>query len=164
MNIIIFNYFFNLSLIPVIAKLALFLSYPFTYGLIFLLIFWAIFLSRKKMFNFSLLFLSVVFSWITASFIKNTLRFSRPYLELNIVPLFEETGFSFPSEHMAIFTAIAISMFLIDKRAGYIFSLIAILIGLSRIVIGVHYPVDILGGAIVGIVISLIFTSIYKKI
>ena len=158
------NLLYNLSHIPIIAKVALFLSYPFTYGVIFLLIIWALFLSHRKMYNFSLLFLSVISSWLFAAFIKSIVRINRPFVDLGITPLYQESGFSFPSEHSAVFMAIAVSMFLINKKAGFVFLLIAILIGLSRIVIGVHYPIDILGGFAVGFIISLIFTEIFKKI
>jgi len=142
----------------------MFLSYPFTYGLIILLILWAIFFSNRKMYNFSLLFLSGLSSWIMASALKNILQLNRPFVNLDILPLYKETGFSFPSEHMVVFTAIAVSMFLINKTAGYIFLIIAILIGLSRIILGVHYPVDIMGGFVVGLIVSLIFKEIFKKI
>ncbi len=162
------NYFFyaiyNLSQIPIWAKLSLFLSYPLTYILIFLLIIWAIFFSKKKMYNFSLLFLSGIFSWFVANIFKSILRINRPFVDLEIIPLHSEMGFSFPSEHMAVFTAIAVVMFLINKKAGFIFLIIAILIGLSRIVIGVHYPLDIVGGLFVGVLVGLLFIKLFKKI
>lgn len=164
MNNTIFLQIYSLSSTPFIAKLALFLSYPFTYALLFLFLVWAIFISKRKMYNFSLLFMSGFLSWVIASFLKNIFMTSRPFIREGIIPLYRETGFSFPSEHMAVFTALAVSMYLIDKRAGYIVSVIAILIGLSRMVIGVHYPVDILGGLAVGLIISLIFIQIFKKI
>jgi len=128
------------------------------------LIIWAMFFSKRKMFNFSLLFTSALFSWIMAEVLKNILRINRPFITEGIVPLVKETDFSFPSGHMAVFTAIAISMFFIDRRAGLVFFIIAILIGLSRIVIGVHYPVDLVGGFVVGLLISLITIEIFKKV
>ncbi len=164
MNSLLFNYIFRLSENPFITKFALFLSYPFTYGLIALLFIWIIFVSKRKMFNFSLFFLSVFFSWLTAAILKNILHVSRPFITEHVIPLYKETGFSFPSEHMAVFTAIAVCMFLVNKKSGIIFSIIAIFIGLSRIIIGVHYPLDILGGLFVGLIISLIARKIYKKI
>ncbi len=164
MNTELFYFFYNLSNTPFIAKASLFLSYPFTYGVIFILFIWVIFFSKRKMFNLSLLFLSSFFSWITAAILKIIFHVDRPFITEGIIPLYKETGLSMPSEHMAVFSAIAISMFLIDKRAGVLFSIIAIFIGFSRIIIGVHYPIDILAGAIVGLIISLITIKIFKKI
>ncbi len=164
MNSNIFYLFYNLSKIPFFAKASLFLSYPFTYGVLTLLIIWSIFISKSKIYNFSLLALTGFFSWFTSDMLKSILKINRPFITEHIIPLYKETDYSFPSSHMAVFTAIAVAMFLIDKRAGFIFSIIAILIGISRIILGVHYPSDILGGFIVGLIISLIFTEIYKKI
>jgi len=164
MNLHLFNSIFFLSNNPIIAKLSLFISYPFTYIGIIVLIIWAIFLSKRKMYDFSLFFLSGFFSWAVASFIKNTLQINRPHVDLDIIPLYKEIGFSFPSEHMAVYTAFTISMFLINKKFGYVFLFFSIIVGVSRIIIGVHYPVDILGGFFVGLIISLIFTELFKKI
>ncbi len=164
LNNSIFYIINNFSIIPWVADSAIFLSYLFTYLLIFSLIIWAIFFSQKEMYNFSLLFLSGIFSWFIANILKSLLRINRPFIDLGFSPLRLESGFSFPSEHMTIFTAIATAMFLINKKAGFIFLIIAILIGLSRIVIGVHSPLDILGGLFVGGLVGLIFIKIFKKI
>lgn len=164
LNNSIFYIINNFSIIPWVADSAIFLSYLFTYLLIFSLIIWAIFFSQKKMYNFSLLFLSGIFSWFIANILKSLLRINRPFIDLGFSPLRLESGFSFPSEHMTIFTAIATAMFLINKKAGFIFLIIAILIGLSRIVIGVHSPLDILGGLFVGALVGFIFIKIFKKI
>ena len=108
--------------------------------------------------------MSTLFSWLMAEALKNILRVNRPFITEGIVPLVKETDFSFPSGHMAVFTAIAICMFFIDRRAGFVFSIIAILIGLSRLVIGVHYPFDLVGGFAVGLIISLITIEIFKRV
>ncbi len=164
MNNEIFYIMYNLSTIPIVANSALFLSYLFTYLLIFSLIIWAIFVSQKKMYNFSLLFLSGISSWLVANILKITMKINRPFVELGINPLHHEVGFSFPSQHMAVFTALSVAMFLINKRAGFVFLIIAILIGFSRIIVGVHYPLDILGGLFVGALVGFIIIKIFKKI
>lgn len=164
MNHSIFYILYNLSSIPIISKIALFLSYPFTYFVIFLLIIWAVFISQRKMYNFSLLFLSGLTSWLVSNILKNIIRMNRPFVDLNIIPVYKEIGFSFPSQHMAVFIAIATSMFFINRKAGYVFLIIAFLIGISRVIIGVHYPVDLLGGLVVGVLVSLIFIELFKKI
>lgn len=160
----IFYAIYNLSTIPWIADLAIFLSYLFTYLLLFSLVIWAIFFSQKKMYSFSLLFLSGIFSWFAANIIKSIVRINRPFVDLGITPLHSEIGFSFPSEHMSVFMAIAVAMFLLNKKAVIVFLIIAILIGLSRIVIGVHYPLDIIAGIFVGALVGLFFTKLFKKI
>jgi len=64
--------------------------------------------------------------------------------------LISETGYSFPSGHATFFMALAVSIFFYHKKAGYIFMFFALIIGIARIVAGVHFPTDILGGFVVG--------------
>ncbi|WP_255069856.1 phosphatase PAP2 family protein [Lacihabitans sp. LS3-19] len=70
--------------------------------------------------------------------------------------------FGFASSHAANSFALFMSIFLIFRRQNlWIFLLLfwAIIVSYSRIYLGVHYPIDILVGGCIGIVISL---SIYK--
>jgi membrane-associated phospholipid phosphatase len=54
-------------------------------------------------------------------------------------------------------------MFFVDRRIGYLFSIVALLVGISRVASGVHFPIDILVGYIAGIIISLFFNYLFKK-
>jgi undecaprenyl-diphosphatase len=79
----------------------------------------------------------------------------RPFETLDIesfVP--HESGGSFPSKHASSAFVIALSIYHIQPVLGALAVLLAILTGLSRIMVGVHYPLDILGGMIVGVVFS----------
>lgn len=64
---------------------------------------------------------------------------------------------SFPSDHAAVATAIAVEL-VIGGEAGWgVLGLLgALVIGTSRVIIGVHYPSDILGGALVGAMCAMI--------
>lgn len=66
---------------------------------------------------------------------------------------------SFPSDNSVMFFALATGIFLISKRLG-IFSFLYVLfiICLPRIYLGLHYPTDILVGALVGIVTCLVLS------
>jgi len=102
---------------------------------------------REFLFIFSSVFLSYFFSVI----LKVIFHTSRPFLALtNVQALFNESSFAFPSGHATFFSALAFSLFFLHKKAGYIFMSIALLIGLARIAAGVHFPIDILGGFILG--------------
>lgn len=64
---------------------------------------------------------------------------------------------SFPSLHVAMTFAFSAMLLLLNRRTlGWISFAVAILIGLSRVVTGVHYPTDIIGGMIVGFVAAAI--------
>ena len=78
-----------------------------------------------------------------------------------------ETSFSFPSGHAMISAAIALSVIYVCWKTRYrypaliIGSLFIIIIGLSRLYLGVHYPTDILAGWCVSgawlVVVALVF-------
>jgi undecaprenyl-diphosphatase len=63
---------------------------------------------------------------------------------------------SFPSDHATAAFAIAFSVLLVGRRLGAVFVLAALMIGMSRIFVGVHYPGDVAGGALVGLVAALV--------
>lgn len=58
---------------------------------------------------------------------------------------------SFPSRHTITAFAVAQSIYLANRKTGIIAYAIALLVGVSRIYVGVHYPSDILGGIILGV-------------
>lgn len=82
---------------------------------------------------------------------------------------------SFPSGHTANSMAVGVVLWMISqkceklgdeklyfpKAAGWFVLILSILIGLSRLYVGVHYPTDVLGGAIVAIVNSIIVYRIF---
>jgi undecaprenyl-diphosphatase len=53
-------------------------------------------------------------------------------------------------------------MYLVNKKVGIYFIIGALFVGLSRIIGGVHFPLDILFGYIIGTSISLIFSLIFR--
>jgi len=57
---------------------------------------------------------------------------------------------SFPSDHASAAFAIAVAVFLFDRFVGAMFIAAAIIIASGRVVAGVHYPADVLAGALVG--------------
>lgn len=59
-------------------------------------------------------------------------------------------GKSFPSNHAANMFALATFLSLVFRRGSVIFFATACLVGYSRIYCGVHYPLDVLGGALLG--------------
>jgi membrane-associated phospholipid phosphatase len=66
---------------------------------------------------------------------------------------------SFPSDHAALFGALAMTLFLVSRGAGLIVLLYSLLfIDFPRVYLGLHYPSDILGGLIIGFVVAWIAT------
>jgi undecaprenyl-diphosphatase len=61
---------------------------------------------------------------------------------------------SFPSGHAATSFAAAIVLTFYAPRWAPLWILLAVAIGFSRVYVGVHYPLDILGGAVLGVLIA----------
>ena len=62
---------------------------------------------------------------------------------------------SFPSDNATYLFAIAAGFWLISNRWGFVFGIFAACATLARVYLGIHYPGDILVGALIGIVTSL---------
>jgi undecaprenyl-diphosphatase len=108
-----------------------------------------------------LVFFSGISAWFLAYILKFLLQIERPFeIFSNIIPLFPKTGYAFPSGHATFFMALAMALFFSHKRIGYLFMLFAILIGIARIVSGVHSPIDILGGFALGFLIAFLLRKV----
>lgn len=110
-------------------------------------------------------FSSALTAWILATIIKSFILSPRPFVFFqNIRPLFLHGGMdSFPSGHAMFFGALALSLFFVHKRIGYMYFIVALIVGFSRVISGVHFPVDILVGYIFGIMIAYLFKIIFYK-
>lgn len=99
---------------------------------------------------------------------KNLVARPRPYSEIYAYRLFSEnellidglSDFSFPSGHTMIAFELAVVLLLMlkGKREGVaVFALImASLIGFSRVYLYVHFPLDVIAGAMFGCVFALL--------
>lgn len=112
-----------------------------------------VFMEKKR--EILMVFFSGCLAWVLAYVLKIFIHAPRPFdVFTQVRSLFPETGFAFPSGHATFFMALVFSIFFLHKKAGYVFMFFALLIGLARIIAGVHFPVDILGGFILGGIIS----------
>ena len=73
------------------------------------------------------------------------------------------TGYSFPSGHTQTATTFWTSLMIIFRQKWmYILGLIMILgVGLSRLYLGVHWPIDVICGWIFGIVFTIMFSKLF---
>jgi undecaprenyl-diphosphatase len=57
---------------------------------------------------------------------------------------------SFPSDHATAAFAIAVSILLRNRRIGLLALAMAVVLAVARVAVGVHYPSDVVGGALIG--------------
>ena len=72
--------------------------------------------------------------------------------------------FSFPSGHTLASFEAAITILLFDKRWGIVAIITAFLIGISRLYLFVHFPTDVLAGAVLGTIIAVTVYHLGNKI
>ncbi len=100
--------------------------------------------------------------------VKNLVKFPRPFSTGKITCVREgtATGYSFPSGHTQSFATTSTTIAKKIKKPVVIF-LVGILIALvafSRMYLGAHYPSDVVVGAVLGVVIALVGSTLFDKI
>ncbi len=127
------------------------------FGLIFLFM-------KKQRFNGICILSALIATVIISEFIIKPLFLrERPYM-LNpeftlLIP--EPSGTSFPSSHTSTSFASALQFFRVNKKAGIGAMIFAGIIGFTRLYLYVHFPTDILGGIVLGLItgFGVIFIS-----
>lgn len=98
--------------------------------------------------------------------IKPNVERIRPFIVLDQLQLLGSvpTDFSFPSGHTGSAFAVATVMLLcMPAKYGITAVVVSALIALSRLYNAAHYPTDVLTGMVIGILIGVIASCIYKK-
>ena len=141
-----------------------------TYQSIVITVLLVIFLYTKK-YNREALFLAITMSicGIAMPLLKNIFSRERP----NFYRLIEISGYSFPSGHTTAATTMYLTLAIIvlsniNKLNKYfVFGIAAlgiIIIGTSRIYLGVHYPTDVMAGICLGTsIVSIVYSIYYNK-
>ena len=95
----------------------------------------------------------IILVTVITQIIKLWVMRPRPYTEMSsLIVLATENDFSFPSGHTS--TSVAMVYLLAKEYEKYYLWIIPILVALSRLYIGVHYPSDILGGFLIGLLVA----------
>ena len=97
--------------------------------------------------------------------IKTVVDRARPYLAVpGIQNLITVHGSSFPSGHAgSSFAAAGVMWQTLPRPYGITAVALAVLIGLSRVYLGVHYPSDVLGGMLIGLTIAWTIVWLYRR-
>ena len=93
---------------------------------------------------------AALIAWGLAHLIKYLYPHARPSALSDTYVLLPEKDASFPSGHATFFSALATALYFYHKQLGLLYAFGALLIGFSRVMAGIHWPIDILAGYILG--------------
>lgn len=168
MNQVIFYYLNNFAGRSVCFDgLIIFFSQYFAYILVAVFVIIVLLNKKENKERTKIFALAAISTILSRGVITEIVRYfyyiPRPFVNNAVHQLiFHETNGSFPSGHAAFFFALAMAIFFFHKKWGTIFFIGAVLISVARVMVGIHWPLDILGGAIIGILSSLLIYKIFK--
>lgn len=118
--------------------------------------------SKKRIFGLAALALPVTY---VCGVIARILYFNpRPFVVNNFTPLVEHVADNgFPSDHVLLVGAIAGVIGKYDTRWGALLWLIAIAVGASRVLAGVHHTVDILASLAISALVTRVIYLLGKR-
>ena len=101
--------------------------------------------------------------FVTVTIIRKFINCQRPYEKFDIQPLIpkDTKGKSFPSRHTASAAVIGMTFLYINVPLGIVFLIISVLIGLSRICGGVHFPRDTAAGFLYAVIMSAVMFYLF---
>ena len=132
-----------------------------------------VFFKKTRRFGTAMCIGLAIGALITNCCLKIVIARPRPYVDQNgilyqlwlLVGQNVESDKSFPSGHTTAAFATMTAVFMVgDKRVSWTAYIFAILRGLARIYLVVHYPSDVLAGVIVGIIAGVLGTILSRKL
>ena len=148
------NPFFNF-IMPVISEIG--------NGPILFIISLALILSKKRELKLTglIMFAGLIVSFCLVSGLKVLIARPRPSLVFaNVCLLAKVKGMSFPSSHATASFMTAAVLTAYFKKYAVLFYSFAAAVAVSRVYMGVHYPSDVLAGAVMGVAIGYLLTKI----
>ena len=121
--------------------------------------------NRRDLINFLLQFVvTLIFGYIIVALLQAVFPTDRPFVALGTTPIIPHSQTpSFPSSH-ATYAAICTGfLWQLKNTWGYWALAALVAIGLARVLASIHYPIDIIVGACLGILLSFAVPYLWSR-
>lgn len=152
---------------PFLDSAMTFVSYSVSSGLLwFVMAAVMLCLPRRRAMGMAVVVAVCVSFLMTDVILKPMFDTVRPFEVMDVTTMVPAPdNASFPSGHTASSFAAATAIMLFDRRVGTVSLLYACLVGFSRMYLCMHWPVDVLGGALIGMACALLSVwFMYRRI
>lgn len=144
------------SIIIFCAKYLIFVAIIVAFG------YWLTLPKRQKTKVVIFAIITFIIAYILAKLGSAMFYNARPFVSEHVTALFSHGADNgFPSDHTLLAASIAFTLFVVSKRWGVGFLVVAIIIGGSRVIANVHHPIDIIGSlffALIGGAVAYLLT------
>lgn len=125
-------------------------------GLVAIIVF---FLSSNQIRNKFLVLSAVVFpiGYLLAKLLGYFIQSPRPFVTEHLAPLIHASSDNgFPSDHTLLAMAIASIIFAYNRKVGSVLVVLALFVGVSRVLANVHSPIDVIGSITIAIGVTYV--------
>lgn len=167
MELNILDFIQNNMTSPLMNSIMMFFTTLGNVGIIWIITGATLLCFKKYRYWGAMILVALIFTFVIDEVVlKNLIDRPRPFVVNTDITLLipEPSGSSFPSGHAATSFACAYVIFKCNKKMGIIALSVAAVIAFSRIYLYVHYPSDILVGAILGLICGEIVYIAFTKI
>lgn len=134
------------------------------YVIFFICLLLLIFGGAKERKAFLIMIIGLLVAKISIQIIHLIFLEPRPYITFNFIPLIKHIpDAAFPSQHTMFVAVVAFAYIFCKSKFSLLFVLAGLWVGFARIFVGVHYPLDIVGGILVG-ALSVCLVLLFKKL
>jgi len=150
---------------PIIDAIAIFIATKLEYLLLACLVFYFIKDYRKYTpIIIKAIGAAIVSRFVIVEVVRQLYYRPRPFLVHNVNLLVRYGNEpSFPSGHASFYFAIATVVYMYNKKTGIAFFAASFFIVLARVFVGIHWPSDILAGAIIGIIVGYLAARLNRE-
>ncbi len=164
----VFSFFNSWTTVNAVSWFFVICAVYFAYLMpIILLVWW--FVAKDRLTARKAIVLSVISAAVARLIVKSVIvsiwTRNRPFIAHSVHDIINKSDneASFPSGHAIAMFSIAPVVYRYNKKLGVVMYVMAVLTAFSRVIVGVHYPSDVIGGAVLGILIGLLTVKLLDK-